>query len=290
MDQKNIKDQIKSRIKAVLQNEHIHLSGVCRLADCKINKPYLLEKAGISDGSAIVFAIPYFSKASLSQNRNISAYAVCKDYHAYSKALFSRLEITLSSEFPSYRFACFADHSPIDERDAAVKCGIGFFGQNGLLISDEYSSYMFIAEIITDAILQPDHAKKSPTCLGCGKCRKACPMSADSSPECLSAITQKKGDLSDFEIGLMKKYNTFWGCDICQEVCPHTKKAIENGTIFSPIPFFSEDTTPHLTRELIEKMPDEDFKERAYSWRGRAVPLRNLQYSNDSNDLNDFDK
>ena len=272
---------MKKKIKELLESEGILLFGICSLADCNITREYLLEKAGIRSGSAILFAIPYFSRDSLLKERNISAYAVCKDYHAYTKQLFKRLESELSSAFPENRFAFFADHSPIDERDAAVKCGIGFFGKNRLLISNAYSSYMFIAEIITDAALTPTSPLSDLECIGCGKCLSACPMNADGSPECLSAITQKKGVLSDGEVALMKKYNTFWGCDICQEVCPHTKKAIESGSIFSPIAYFSEDTTPHLTVPLIEGMNDEEFSKRAYSWRGKQVLLRNLLYSDD---------
>lgn len=270
---------MKNRIKELLAAEDILLFGVCPLSECNITRKYLLDRAGICGGSAILFAIPYFSHASLSEGRNISAYAVCKDYHAYTERLFSRLKEKLEGEFPQNRFAFFADHSPIDERDAAVRCGIGFFGRNGLLISERYSSYMFIAEIITDAALEPDSPAAKVRCINCGRCLEACPMNADSSPECLSAITQKKGELSDFEVGLMKKYNTFWGCDICQEVCPYTKRATANGTIFSPIAYFSEGTTPHLTRAMIEGMTDEEFSQRAYSWRGRAVPLRNLAHS-----------
>jgi len=270
---------MKKRIAELLREEKIYLSGVCSLGDCRITRPYLLDKAGITKGSAIIFAIPYFSHASLSNNRNISAYAVCKDYHAYAKGLFSRLSERLCEDYPESRFAFFADHSPIDERDAAVRCGIGFFGKNGLLISKAYSSYMFIAEIVTDACLDPDPPFEDTVCISCGRCTFACPMNADSSPECLSAITQKKGTLTESEVGLMKKYNTFWGCDICQEVCPYTKAAIQSGSIFSPIAFFSEETTPRLTKELIAGMTDDEFSQRAYSWRGKSVLLRNLGYS-----------
>lgn len=279
---------MKSRIKELLENERISLTGVCALSDCKIYRPYLLQREDISDGSVIIFAIPYLSEGSLECNRNISAYASARDYHAYTKELFSRLGETLKKEFPENKFAFFADHSPIDERDAAVKCGIGFFGKNHLLISEEYSSYIFIAEIITDAILESDPPKKNLSCIGCGKCLSACPMNADSSLECLSAITQKKGELNQKEISLMQKYNTFWGCDICQEVCPHTRNAIKNGSIFTNIDFFKEYNTPHLSKDIISAMSDEEFSKRAYSWRGREVLLRNLEHSDASQGMKEL--
>lgn len=269
---------LRQRIFELLENENISLYGVCPIEVCKINKPYLLERARISHGSVIVFAIPYFSEDSLSPDRNISAYAVCRDYHDYTKSLFKRLGDSLSAEFPENAFAFFSDHSPIDERDAAVKCGIGFFGRNGLLISRRYSSYMFIAEIITNAHLESDGAAGESVCIGCGRCISACPMNADGAGECLSAITQKKGELSANEVALMKKYNTFWGCDVCQEVCPYTERAVRERTIFTKIDYFNEGTTPTLTAEAVRLMSDEEFSKRAYSWRGRNVILRNLEY------------
>ncbi|MBQ2734751.1 MAG: hypothetical protein IJF33_02865, partial [Clostridia bacterium] len=53
------------------------------LSACRITKPYLLERAGITDGNVIVLAIPYFSLACMNPNRNLSAYAVSRDYHGF---------------------------------------------------------------------------------------------------------------------------------------------------------------------------------------------------------------
>ena len=272
---------MENKIKELLEAEGIYLFGACPLSECTVTKKYLLEKNGISDGSVILFAIPYFTRSSADESRNISAYAVCRDYHAYTKELEERLSKKLNEAFPNNRFAFFSDHSPIDERDAATKCKIGFFGKNRLLITERYSSYIFLAEIVTDAILSIDGGETRSSCIGCSKCISACPMNCDGAAECLSAITQKKNALSEEEIALMQKHKTFWGCDVCQEVCPHTKKAIESGSIFSKIAYFSDNAIPHLTKELVENMSDDEFSKRAYSWRGRSVILRNLDHLNE---------
>ena len=91
-------------------------------------------------------------------------------------------------------------------------------------------------------------------------------------------MTQKKGELNESEKALIKKYG-LWGCDICTMVCPHTKKAKESRTIYSPIKFFSENAVPFITCELLGAMDDEEFSKRAYSWRGRETITRNAKIS-----------
>jgi hypothetical protein len=76
---------------------------------------------------------------------------------------------------------------------------------------------------------------------------------------CLSALTQKKGELTDIEAAHMVAYGSAWGCDICQEACPHTKRARQSGTIYSKIKFFNENNTPYLTSGDIDNMTDEQF-------------------------------
>ena len=103
----------------------------------------------------------------------------------------------------------------------------------------------------------------------------SCPVGCDKHG-CLSAITQKKGDLTEAEKELILANGSAWGCDICQKICPHTQKALKSDSIYSNIPFFSEKRTSRLTYQMVEEMSEDEFKERAYSWRGKGVLLRNL--------------
>ena len=265
------------KIKELLEAENIFLYAFCPLEKCVIKKQYLLDKSGIKDGFAVVFAIPYYTHA-CEGDRNISAYAVGRDYHFFVKELEGRILPSFKSDFPNTPIALFADHSPIDERDAAVRAGLGIFGKNRLLITKPYSSYVFLAELIVGAPLPDGYYKENEIgcCEDCGACQKACPRLIGECGECLSAITQKKGKLSESEKGLIKKYS-LWGCDICAEVCPHTKKAKREGTIYSPIKFFSENAISHITYDTVTNMDDEEFSKRAYSWRGRETVLRNTE-------------
>lgn len=259
-------------ISSLMAEHRIELFGALKLDDCKITKPYLLKNNNIASGTAIIFAVPYLSRSAT--GGNISEYAKARDYHLFFKLFSDDIIPRLRSAFPENNFAVFSDHSPIDEIEAAAKCGIGIIGKHGLLITERYSSFVFIGEIITDLKLECQPSKIK-TCEGCGLCERECPVFLCKS-ECLSAVTQKKGDLSDSDIELMTKHSTIWGCDICQKACIHTKRCIQNGTIYSEIPFFNQELTPEITYELIQNMSDEEFSCRAYSWRGRQTILRNL--------------
>lgn len=64
-------------------------------------------------------------------------------------------------------FLFFTDNSPIREVTAARLAGLGFVGNNGLLISPAYGTYHFIAEIVTDLWLEPSMPMESG-CEACG--------------------------------------------------------------------------------------------------------------------------
>lgn len=260
-------------IKELLEKENISTYGFVDIKDCIINKKHLLDRVNIENGFVVIFAIPYYSRAC--ENKNISSYAVPRDYHLYLDELKARMIPRLKEKYADINFGMFTDHSPIDERDCALKAGIGIMGKNGLIITEKYSSYVFLAELFVGAPLDPIYSTLSEIkeCENCGLCKKACPKE---NGECFSATTQKKGQLSDSEKKLIKKHGA-WGCDICTEVCPYTKNAIKTGTVYTPISFFNDDLIPVLTKEKLLSMSDEDFMKRAYSWRGKETVLRNLE-------------
>ena len=262
--------ELFEKIYEYLTSNGIEIFAPIPLGSCIINKKYLLDRVGIEKGTAVICAVPYFPKE-CTEPQNISVYASVKDYHRFFEELFGKMCTHFSELYPNLKFAGFADHSPINERDAALRAGIGVLGKNGLIITEKYSSFVFLGEFITDA--ETDcNISDIKHCIGCGKCTEACP----SKEICLSAITQKKGELTEEESELIIKNNTAWGCDICQRICPYTKKAIESGSIFSNIDYFNEGVIPKLNTEILNALDGEKFNERAFSWRGKATVLRNL--------------
>ena len=261
-------------IKQELKQFNIELVSCLNLDECIVKRAYLLERAEISSGSVIIFAVPYLTPMSIGE-RTVSSYAVSKDYHLFFSSLFEKIIGKLKDTYHQNKFAGFTDHSPIDEIHAGALAGLGVIGKNHLLITEKYSSYVFIGEIITDMPMT-SHSGELKHCLNCGKCTKACPVSADISL-CLSALTQKKAELNENEIKKIKTHGCAWGCDICQEVCPHTQSALANNTIFTEVDFFKNHLFPSLTSTQIKEMSENDFSQRAYSWRGKKTIIRNLK-------------
>ena len=250
--------------------------GAVPLSACRIMRPYLLERANITNGTVFMLAVPYFSHACEDNDRCISAYAVSRDYHLFFTELYDELLPFLKKHYPTAHFAAFADHSPISELHAAVRAGLGVIGKNGLLLTEKYGSYVFLGEVITDIEI-PCEVQPIKFCEDCGACATACPSIVSEKSVCLSALSQKKGDLTEEEQKMLLATNTVWGCDRCQECCPYNQRAKKTGSIYSPIPFFNENTLSSPSVEEIENMSDADFATRAYSWRGRETILRNLR-------------
>ncbi len=258
------------------------------LSSCRITRPYLLERAGIrAEGTAVMLLLPYLMHEDVyAPDRNLSLYAVPRDYHGYLQDLKDLLLPPLRGIDPAYRFALFADHSPIAEVDAAARAGLGVRGENGLLLAPQYGSFVFIAEMITDADYTtvtgeeaPDFPDAPPACERCGACRAACP--AQNGGMCLSALTQKKGNLTMAEAEALRAHELVWGCDICQLVCPYNRDVLA-GKADTTIPYFRVHRTHALTAEQAACMNERDFQARAYAWRGREVILRNLMFKEET--------
>jgi len=278
---------MKKTVTDFFEKEQIKLYSPIECKDVYLRLPHILTRAGFalpteentdkpSVKSLLCLCVPYF----YGFPENFSVYAASPDYHTYYKALLERLCRCLCDAYPGYTFFGFADSSPFDEVSLCEKAGLGSRGDNMLFLTEEYSSFVFLGEVATDMPYEnwEWEPKSTPMlCTHCGACKKACPGYEADTFFCLSALTQKKGELTEKEINIIRKYGSAWGCDICQKVCPVTIKAQNNGSIHTPIDYFKNGRIEKLTRELVESMDDEEFNTRAFSWRGRNTVLRNLK-------------
>lgn len=229
------------------------------------------SKARIPQNSTTAIAVifPYYNKNATTGN--ISAYCAVEDYHIVAMRQLKSICADLKTAYPDYSFEPFVDASPIDEVDLAVKAGLGVKGDNSLLITEKWGSFVFIGEIVTDmecqTVLYP-----AKSCAKCGRCAAACPGGAINSgvvntAKCASHISQKKGVLTSEETAILKKAKTVFGCDICQKVCPHNKGVEESENLFSEniVNTVEKDTVAHI------------YKSRAFGFRGLKTLERNLQ-------------
>lgn len=280
----------------------IKYASVLPLSDCTVTKPSLLTREGIDPvcGSVLLFLLPYYTKEG--EGGDLSMYAAGRDYHGVFRRLSESLLSDLRRLLPEATFAAYADHSPIDEKIAAAKAGLGIIGCHSLLINEEYSSFVFIGGIYSDisaegwlsfidGVTLPSERKVS-YCSHCGACRRACPVDAIGNgdaasggfgidPEtCLSAVSQKKR-LTEAEEKLITHAPFLWGCDVCQLACPYTAAALKNGTIYTPVIEFHENVIPSLTEKILDSLIESgEFPHRAFAWRGEATIRRNIKLRN----------
>lgn len=230
--------------------------------------------------SVLVCLFPYYTGEH--KERNISRYAMVTDYHMIAGEYLKRFCEALQEVFPQNQFEPFTDNSPIREVSAAFHAGLGRRGKNGLILHPKYGSYVFIGEVVTDLVLQPDQPLNPGECIGCGKCQKVCPQGALRSDgsvcleRCRSHITQKKGELTDWEIGQIQDGRLIWGCDICNDVCPMNQEA----KVLTPVPEFLESAVAVLDAQIAERL----LKTRAYNYRGKKTILRNIQLLEGANE------
>ena len=168
------------------------------------------------------------------------------------------------------------DTGALVDTAVAQRAGIGFIGKNGLVISKEFGSYMFLGELITNLYIEPDQ----PVDYGCGDCNRcvtACPTScligdgSMNAKRCLSFQTQDKGVM---DLEFRKKIKTvIYGCDICQICCPYNK-GLDNPLATEIDPDLSHpELLPFL--ELSNGQFKEKFGHVAGSWRGKNILQRN---------------
>jgi epoxyqueuosine reductase len=169
----------------------------------------------------------------------IARYARGRDYHKVVKkkllGVLRWLEAELGRELPLAR--AYVDTGPVLERELARRAGLGWFGRNTMLIDPRRGSWFFLGSLLLPLDLEPDAPFEADRCGTCRACLDACPTGAllgrdeDGAPVmdarlCISYLTiENPGPIPEPLRPAMG--NRVFGCDICQEVCPFTRKFSE---------------------------------------------------------------
>ena len=225
----------------------------------------------------------------------LARYARGKDYHdemkeRLQKILHSIAELT-GNAAPG---RAFCDTAPVDEHYWAWRTGLGWLGRNTQLIIPQAGSYYFIGTLIlTEPIDRYDRPQPN-RCGTCTRCLEACPTGALTEKgidarRCLSYLTiEHRGALPDFAQKALRNDATtplcFYGCDRCQDVCPHNRFAMPTSCeAFRPSPALLHQTADdwrHLTVETYRTL----FKGSAVKRAKYEGLLRNIAALNENNE------
>ncbi len=217
--------------------------------------------------SVISLAVGYLAGEPNSGGREprgkIARYAWGDDYHGVLKEKLRRFVQQLPRwAGQEVKTRIFVDDGPMNDRAAADRAGVGWFGKNTNILTSSRGSWVLLGQVITDLDLQPD----SPLAKNCGECVRCiddCPTGAIVTPyvidntRCISFLTiELRGSIPRELRSLVGDW--VFGCDICQEVCPVNDKA---GLGLEPAFQQRHDFSAPVLAPLLD-LDDEGFRER----------------------------
>lgn len=206
--------------------------------------------------SIIVAAMSYYHPERQT-GLKIASYAHGADYHLIVRDRLQQLANIITDRYGGETRVA-VDTAPLRERYWAVQAGIGFIGCNCQLIIPDAGSYFFIGSILTTTVFSPDDPCTGH-CAGCRRCVNLCPGQAIKDIEhnfdaarCLSYLTiEYRGALPSW----VRLGDWLYGCDLCQEVCPHNA-----APPVTPIAeFHLRDGLRDLSAEEVASMTQEQF-------------------------------
>jgi epoxyqueuosine reductase len=185
--------------------------------------------------------------------RSIARYARGRDYHGHMRRRLDTLAAFVGSLQPRGRARAMCDTAPVLERAWAAQAGLGFIGNNGMLIIPGLGSYVLLGEVVTTIELPIDRPQPS-RCGACESCLEACPTHALVRPRvldarrCIACLTIETRGPYDPALEACVGSRLF-GCDTCQEVCPHNavrRAMLEPGSPYDTLPIWNTSTLEAL--------------------------------------------
>jgi epoxyqueuosine reductase len=160
----------------------------------------------------------------------VARYAWGRDYHNLVGKRLKRFARALRRE----GIACWGgvDQAPILERAWAEAAGIGAVGKNAMLLAPGRGSWFLLAILFVTVEVAPDAPASRDPCGSCSRCLDACPTAAFVAPRivdagrCVSYWTIEARGLAPEP--LRPGFGRWlFGCDVCQEVCPHNHDPVD---------------------------------------------------------------
>lgn len=196
--------------------------------------------------SVVVVAKNYFTPDQHSDDAGtgkVSRYAWGDDYHDVIGAKLRSLLAWIKDQAPEVEGKVCVDIQPMMDKAWAVRAGLGWLGKHTNVITRELGSWIFIGELLLNVELDYDDDVIEDHCGTCTLCIDACPTQAITEPYVLDStkcISYATIELRDEQLppSISERLNGwFYGCDICQDVCPWNRFAEETEEVrFAPRP------------------------------------------------------
>lgn len=218
--------------------------------------------------SLICVALNYYTpytRPSGKEYAKISRYGWGRDYHKVLEKKLKALSTWLEAQGEEIQTRYYADTGPVQDKVWAQRAGLGWIGKHSNLISRDYGSWIFLAEVLTTLALEPDQPH-TEHCGTCTRCLVACPTNAIVEPfvvdanRCIAYHTIE--NRAETLPAAITPHLEGWvaGCDICQEVCPWNQRFAQATDLeeFQPYP---ENLAPTLAQlaELSEQERNRRF-------------------------------
>lgn len=244
---------------------HADMDWLPRTAEVRLDPRVRLPEAK----TVVVFGLPHGGAVPPDpggRTGRVARYAWGRDYHnLIGKRVQKLAKILRESGVQAFGGV---DTAPVLERSWARASGVGALGKNAMIFLPGSSSFVFLAALVIDAEIEPDPAIVRDHCGSCRRCLVGCPTDAFRGPSvldarrCVSYWTIEASDLAPAEL-LPGFGRWLFGCDACQDVCPHNHHALE--------PEQADLRARHAWLDLDELMATEDA---ALMERFTGTPLR----------------
>lgn len=231
--------------------------------------------------SVVVVGLSYYHQdpeRPVGPTGRLSKYCRGLDYHDLMLGRLEGLATRWQSEYGT-RSLCYVDTGPPLERAFAEKAGLGRAGKNTNLIAPKLGSWIFLGMMVTELAIPPDEPASYSICGSCRLCLDACPTGCLTeweldSENCLGYLNQKFDEVPVEHREAMEDW--LFGCDICQDVCPHNVKA-KDGLVAEFAPLAMPGAFPDLAQMV--RMTEAEFRDwflpTAADWRGPETIKRN---------------
>jgi epoxyqueuosine reductase len=197
----------------------------------------------------------------------VAAYARHDHYSALKASLNAIAERLRDS---GWRAHVLVDDNALVDREAAYRAGLGWYGKNSNLLLPGRGSWFVLGSVVTNAALELDDAPLADGCGGCRRCITGCPTNAIVAPgmvdarRCLAWLLQMAGDFPrEHRVALGDR---IYGCDDCQEVCPHNGPAHDRQPAATNADADDETSSAYVSIVALLTDDDDTLLERHRQW------------------------